>query len=482
MSTRTCRAARARSGLLLGAALTGALVGAAGAAAQALDPLPRTQLHNNASRGVAYLPLAEAGAPLGAPTLLMRPSLTIEVDGDPLANTYSGLRPIDVDGDGRFEFVQYNGFRFMQVWNAAGQKLWRVENPAGRMHDMADGTSRDTVAVIDLDGDGRQDVAHCWAAGSQRQLVYRRGLDGTVIRAVNLQGSASAECHMAAFKVAGVPAPILLVAHPIWGPGASSCPHNWIGYWARTVAFDLDQQKLWERQTCDAGHHVWPLDEDADGAAEALFVGKYLLRPDGSEQCELDTWPATDHVDSLAVADLDPNLAGFEAVATGQTGTAMFTAATCQQVWRIPTSVIRDPQRVMIARLDDAAATPQIVVDERGSVSSPRTFILNHQGTVLGANTNLVMSMQNANLDGVAGIDEAVGSFGQVIDRFGNLRLSKWWYWNLKGTKTVETTSGPYPNNYDRWQAFPQVFDHDGDGKDEIVQWGQSLIVVGRVR
>ena len=101
---------------------------------------------------------------------------------------------------------------------------------------------------------------------------------------------------------------------------------------------------------------------------------------------------------------------------------------------------------------------------------------------MLAANTNLVMSMQNANLDGAAGIDEAVGSFGQVIDRFGNLRLSKWWYWSLKGPGTVETTSGPSPNDSDRWQAFPQVFDYDGDGKDEIVQWGQSLIVVGQVR
>ena len=74
-----------------------------------------------------------AGAAVGAPTLLMRPSLTIELDGDPLANTYSGLRPIDVDGDGRFEFVQYNGFRFMQVWNAVGAEAM-AGRESGRAH------------------------------------------------------------------------------------------------------------------------------------------------------------------------------------------------------------------------------------------------------------------------------------------------------------------------------------------------------------
>jgi hypothetical protein len=483
MSARTHRDPGGRGTLVvLGTLAMAALAGVGTAHAQALDPLPRMQLHNSSNRGVAFLPLAQPGASVGAASLVMRPLHTIELDGDPLANTYSGMRPIDVDGNGSFEFVQYNGLRFMQVWDSGGQKLWRVENPVGRTHDMAEGTARDTVAVLDLDGDGKQDVAHCWSVNGQRTLVYRRGLDGAVIRSVPVDGSTNAECHMAAFKVAGAAQPLLLVAHPIWGPGSSTCARNWIGYWARTVAFDVDQRKLWERHTCDAGHHVWPLDEGGDGAAEAFFVGKYLLRPDGSEQCRLDTWPATDHVDSMAIADVDPSLAGLEAVVVGQTGTAMFRATTCQQVWRVATSVIRDPQHVMVAQLDGSAAGPQIVVDERGSVSSPRTFVLNHQGSVLAANTNLVMAMQNANLDGAFGVDEAVGSFGNVIDRFGNLRLARWWYWSLKGTKVVETTSGPYPNNYDRWQAFPLVFDYDRDGKDEIVQWGQSLIVVGKVR
>jgi hypothetical protein len=288
------------------------------------------------------------------------------------------------------------------------------------------------------------------------------------------------ECQIAAFRTsAGLP--LLLVAHPIWGTAASSCPRNFDGYWARTVAFDTSQRKLWERNTCDAGHYAWPLDEDQDGVAEAVFVGKYLLRLDGSLQCKLAGWPASDHVDAMAIADLDPLRPGLEAVAVGQTGTALFEAASCKQLWHIPATVIRDPQHIMVAKLDPSTPSLQIVIDERGSVASPQTFVVSAQGSVLAASSNPVMAMQNANLDGALGQDEAVGSFGQVVDRYGNLRLSKWWYWHLKGNQVVETTAGPYPNNFDRWQAFPLIFDYDKDGKDELVTWGQSLIVIGKI-
>ena len=464
---------------LLAAALAASLAPSpAGAAA---DPLDRVLLHRNSNRSVPYLPLAQAGAAAGATTLTMRPLLTVELDGDPLENAYSNVRPIDIDGDGAFELVQYNGFRFIQVWNAAGQKLWRVENPGGRTHDYTDATQRDPIAILDLDGDGKQDIAQCWAEGDQRLLVYRRGLDGAVIAATPIQGSTAAECQLAAFRVVGQPRPLVLVAYPIWGPGQSSCPRNFIGNWVRTVAFDADQQRLWDRLTCDAGHYAWPLDEDGDGAAEAIFVGKYLIRPDGTLQCTLNTWPAADHVDGLAVADLDPARPGLEAVAVGSSGAALFGAATCQQIWRIPTTTVRDPQHVMVAQLDPAAAVPQIVMDERGSVPGPKTFVVSAQGVVLAANAG-PMAMQNANLDGALGVDEAVGSFGVVLDRFANARMQRWWYWNLKGGKVVETDTGPYPNLYDRWQAFPLVVDWDRDGRDELVTWGQSLIVVGKVR
>ena len=485
--TRTAAARGARSAaaataaaLLLLPLLPGRAPSAADWPFPRVDPLDRVQLHRNPSRAVPYLPLARPEAPVGESRLVVAPVRTIELEGSPLENVYGNLRPIDVDGDGTYEFVHYNGFRYLQVWNAAGERLWRVRTAAGRLHDMRAATPRDTIAVLDLDGDGKQDIAHCWDRGGQRYLVLRRGSDGRVIRSVPLQGGVEQECQIAAVRTAGTPGGVqLLVAHSIWGPAARGCRRNWIGYWSRTVSFDLQLRKLWERDTCDAGHYAWPVDQDQDGNAEAVFVGKYLLRPDGSLQCSLAGWPADDHVDGLVAADLDLARPGLEAVAVGRTGVAGFDAASCAELWRVPGTVIRDPQHVAVAKLDPAAPTPQVVVDERGTVRRAKTFVLDGSGAVQ-ASMPVVMPMQNANLDGALGVDELVGDFGKVVDGRGAVRLDRSWYWNLKGGKVAETSAGFYPTSYDRWQAFPLVFDQDGDGRDEIVQWGQSLIVVGK--
>ena len=443
-------------------------------------PLDRVQMHRNPNRSVPYLPLARAGAPAGSGRLAMRPVRTIELDGDPLQNVYSNLRPIDVDGNGSYEFLQFNGYRFMQAWDGSGRKLWRVEVPGGRLHPYDTGTHRDTLAVLDVDGDGRQDVAHCWVQGGRKTLVLRRGTDGSVIRSVPLDGGANEPCQMAAFHLADTRQTVLLVAQEF--KGSPACRgNNFVESWSRTVAFDLRLRKLWDTRTCDAGHYVYPIDANYDGFAEGVFVGKYRLRGNGTIQCVLDTWPLADHTDGVALADLDPRNPGLEAVAVGLSGMAAYDAETCRETWRIPLSVVRDPQHLALAKLDPNSPTPLVTVDERGSVRGARTFVIDGRGRIVSAARNGFMPMQNANLDGALGVDEAVGGFGAVTDRSGAVRLDKLWYWNLRGGRVRETRRGPYPRDYDRWQAFPLVFDYDRDGRDEIVQWGQSAIVVGKV-
>ena len=121
------------------------------------------QLHRNANRGVPYLPVARKGADAGDGHLVVRPVEMIELDGDPLQNVHAALRPIDVDGDGAFEFAHFNGTRFLQVWGASGRKLWRVEDPDGRARTTRraarSATRRPSSTSM---GDGRQDIAHCW--------------------------------------------------------------------------------------------------------------------------------------------------------------------------------------------------------------------------------------------------------------------------------------------------------------------------------
>jgi hypothetical protein len=54
--------------------------------------------------------------------------------------------------------------------------------------------------------------------------------------------------------------------------------------------------------------------------------------------------------------------------------------------------------------------------------------------------------------------------------------MSKKWYWDLKGTNVTPKKSS---NIYDQWTAYPLLFDMDNDGKEEMVTWGQGLIVEG---
>jgi hypothetical protein len=223
------------------------------------DPLDRVQMHRNGMRSVPYLPLAQLGAAERLALVHMQVAARIELDGSPLINVQGNVYPIDVDGDGTYEYLHYNGYRTMRVYDASGQKLWQIDNPSGRIH--RDMMHRDTLAVLDVDGDGRQEIAHCWAESGKQRLIVRRGGDGSVIRRTDLAGSPSNECQMAAFRVEGRSAPILLVAGKIGNPELCA-KQDFVDTWSRTTAYDLNLTKLWDRNTCAAGHYVYPVDAD----------------------------------------------------------------------------------------------------------------------------------------------------------------------------------------------------------------------------
>ena len=125
--------------------------------------MTRAQLSSNALRGLSYLPRYQPGAGPDAPSLSVNVRRRIALTGDPVTNVRGNVYPIDVDGDGRYELVQYNGYRFIRVFDQDGNKLWERDNPNGRVHRSF--VHRDTMAIVDSDGDG---ALACGWPGSSR--------------------------------------------------------------------------------------------------------------------------------------------------------------------------------------------------------------------------------------------------------------------------------------------------------------------------
>lgn len=443
--------------------------------------LARVQMHRNGLRGLAYVSRWEPDGSSEPATITFERRGSFALPGDPEQNLSSNLAPVDGDGDGEFELVQFLGSRFIRAFSQDGKRLWSVENPSGRLHRLP--YNRDTVAVLDVDGDGGQEIVHCWVepGSNVKRLVARRGSDGKVVRSAALTGDpASSECQVAAFHVEDRERPLILVGRQVPAAGAA-CPRLWVDTWAVTAAFDTELRPQWQRSTCDAGHYAWPLDEDEDGRAEAIFVGKHLLEPDGKLECTLPGW-GDDHLDSLLVADLDPDESGHEAVAVGYSGTRTYRAKDCRPQGAISSARIPNAQSVNAAALNPETGAPTVFVRQRTFTdrrTAPRMLYRLDQnrteirwGFFESTNKSQV-PMQNGNLDGAQAVEDLVTGFGQVIDQNGRVRLSTAWYWDLQGP--AERNLDPW----DQWTNAPLVIDLDGDGTDEIVTWGRRMVAIG---
>lgn len=441
-----------------------------------LPPLvARVQLHRNALRSSAYVPRWQPDTTPEPARIGMTATTLIPLDGDGLENARGNLYPIDVDGDGIHEFLHFNGFRVMRVHRQDGTKLWELRNPAGRVHRYDE--RRDTLAVLDADGDGRQEIIHCWSAGRTKLLMLRDGGTGQVLRQLSLPGDlAGEECQIAAFIMAGAKQPVILVARR--APASANCRQNYVDTWSRVTAYAPDLRVLWDRTTCDAGHYAWPLDEDGNGRAEAVFVGKYLLDAGGRLVCTLPGFKNT-HVDSMVAADLDPDRPGHEVAVVGATGTRLYSATRCVLRWSLSNAIIRDPQHVNAARTADGP--PTLLVRQKRTEPTRTTYHLNAAGQILGSfadDTEYLMRTQieNANVDGAPAAEDRVTRYGQVMNDRGELRLDRFWYWDLQPLTPAEKDLPPT----DLWAVTPLVVDLDRNGRDEIVTWGRRLIVVGR--
>jgi hypothetical protein len=432
----------------------------------------RAQMYTNAVRGLAYLPRIEPGASGASPKLKVQVRKAIPLDGDPIVNVRSNVYPIDADGDGDYELLQFNGFRFMRLFEQDGTLIWERFNGSGRVHRSP--VHRDTLAILDVDGDGAQEIFHCWSTpgSGNREVVLRDGATGDVIRSKLLAGDKpGSECQIAAFRMEGSDRPVVLVSRT--ANSRAGCSADYVDIFSSVTAFDPSLNEKWTRATCEAGHYSWPVDANADGIAEAAFVGKYLFGANGDLRCTLSGW-GRDHIDSMLVADLNAGRGGHEVIAVGRTGTRAYDAANCSSLWNIPPSRIGNPQTVQAAHLDGSSAEPAIFIDMKNG-NNRRTFRLNGRGTGL---TPLPYHhiYQTTNLDGVGGEDR-VGQYGVVYGNTGGRRLDVDWL------NAFDRSQGVNPNIKiaERWAFNPLLFDLDGDGRDEVIMSSRRSLIVADV-
>lgn len=439
----------------------------------------RSQLHSNGLRGSVYISRSRESATVEPSTVPFRAVTRIPYDGDGTVNARGNLYPIDVDGDGTYEFLHFNGFRMMRVYRQDGTKLWQADNPAGRLHSQL--KNRDTLSVLDVDGDGSQEIIHCWAGDGERSraLVLRDGTTGAVRRSVRLNGQpASVACQIATFWMDRADEPVVLVAGRVTD---GSCARNFTDTYSHVAAFTPALKPLWERNTCDAGHYAWPLDENGDGRAEAVFIGKYQYGADGRLRCILPGY-TNDHVDSMVVTDFDPMREGYEALTAGQFGTRFYRAQTCSPIWSRGSDLVRNAQHVAAARTAPDQP-PVALITQKPQEPGASSYLVTTEGSArrlyAAADDPLLVQVFNANVDGAPAAEDRVAHFAQVIDgETGKLRLSRDWYWGLQ---TVSAAEARLPLN-EQWAEVPVVLDLDGDGSDEIVTWGRDMIVVGSGR
>ena len=441
----------------------------------------RVRLHRTPSRGLDYAPTSRPGSSAtGKSSLRVDVISKINLDGNPLDNAYSSLLPLDYKNDGKSGFLHWNGYRIMRLYSRTGSKVWQVTNPSGRHQGPEAYIHRDSAVITDLDGDGKlNDILHCWQSGSTKRLVERDGATGKEIRHIDLPGQSNTTtsyCHVDLYRKQSDGQPIILVAENQSGGSAACNKKGWIDNWVRVAAFDRKLKKLWQTDTCDAGHHPVQVDANNDGKAEYVFVGRYALDLNGKIRCTLSGWGRGDHVDAIRIGKLDPKSSKLTAVAVGRTGGGAFDPATCKRLWTLP-KIINNPQELMLGQFDPAPKPLSILVTQRGSEKTYTSYVLNTKGGIVRKIAKRIVPMQNAQMDGDKRTDEIFAMFGEVFTGTGKQLLSRSWYWNLRGTKVKERRTS---NVYDSWAAFPVLSDVDHDGREEIVTWGQSLIVVGR--
>ncbi len=220
----------------------------------------------------------------------------------PQFGTDRNIRFGDLNGDGRKDLligqITHHGptdsnseIACMTAIDLDGKVLWRQGTPDRWKHHL---TNDVAFQIHDLDGDGAAEVVYCQG----HEIIIADGATGKRIRSRPTPNNPSQRVPFNRFP--------RILGDSLFFADLRGSQHRkdilikdrYQNLWA----FDDQLNDLWHVE-CNTGHFAYPIDANRDGCEE-IHIGYSKLLPDGKKEWSHDD-RYKDHVDSVAVVDLD---------------------------------------------------------------------------------------------------------------------------------------------------------------------------------
>jgi hypothetical protein len=412
--------------------------------------------------------------------------ITISPEGLTDSSVVSRMVPGDLNGDGKIDWVFFNGTKFLKAYDHDGELLWQHLNPDGV--ENYDPWHSWIPTVWDMNNDGRAEViAFRQTGASSASALYLTIYDGTT-------GTVNHETELTWFG--SVPVyyghrGICAIAY-LQDPSTPDIVITGSDYSTEVYAYDNQCEPLWNQvftpdysqegsYNYGGGHYVWPYDLDDDGLHEIL-AGRFLIDNDGTVRDTLDLPLITfdfatlpDHVDALVSADFVPDSPGREILTIGELGTFCFSVdpltLKTDRLWEIPSasdSPLSNPQTMAGGDFDQTNPGPEVMIAERASEPDPAVVCLRGDGTVLRElGTSIGNPVIAVDIDGDRDEVDIMFFYGKVLNNTGEALTDHQWF----------TSSNPI---YWEWQPYSIGMDVLGDGREEIIVWSNTQLVVGQ--
>jgi hypothetical protein len=281
-----------------------------------------------------------------------------------------GLITADVNDDGRRDFVITKPGH-VATYDGAGGRLWSLRADirlTGKSEEEGlPGLHAAGVQAADVDGDGKTEVLLLASSGALRVL---EGATGEAKHTVTLSPPRDAERweHLVVADFRGGGDRDLVLQ-------ATNADGYRMGRHVAAYALDRlleegDTAPLWTRDDFVAAAHSGARVTDLDGDGRDEVLGATLVSPEGELLFSLPV-PASDpgenHVDSVFVADVRPDISGLEVVALEEGGdNRIFLFNPDGLIWQAHNRH-REPQNAAIGEFDPAREGLEVWCRSRNS-------------------------------------------------------------------------------------------------------------------